>query len=250
MKEDLNVVYGRPLASEYTFYLDSEIEEPSKYRELIEALSYATPEDYVRIVINCYGGFLHTTTMICNCIRNSQATVVGTLNGIAASGGGLVLLSCDMIEVMPHSTFMAHTSIGSEYGKLSDNTKSIMSSNRQLDKFYRDTFEGFFSDSEVTDILEGKDVWLSDEEIIDRLQKRDEHFKALAEEAEKKAEQEFEELFDDCTVPDWVYSKLSKPQLIQFAKGESIITDWDDDTKKFTFMSLEEYENSLTAEQE
>lgn len=240
MKEDLNVVYGRPLVSEYTFYLDSEIEEPAKYRELFEALAYATPDDYVRIVINCYGGFLHSTTMICNSIRNSQATVVGTLNGVAASGGGLVLLSCDMIEVMPHSTFMAHTSIGSEYGKLSDNTKSIMSSNRQLDKFYRDTFEGFFSDEEVTDILEGKDVWLADDEIIDRLQKRDAHFKELAEQEHQAQQAEFMAMINEGDYDDWILNKLTKTQLIQLYKGEIYITDIDEANKKFVIKEDEE----------
>ena len=250
MSNKKDYVYGTPVATEYRYYLDDSITDPQDYHELFELLANAGESDLVKLIISNFGGSLMTCLAIVNALRSSAATTIGVLTSVAYSAGGAIWLACNGQEVHNHVGFMAHDGNGASFGSLYQQKQNIEHEMIMLRSLYEDVYEGFFSQEEIEVILKNGDMWLNEKEIIDRLQKRDAHFKALAEEAEKKAEQEFEELFDDYDVPDWVYSKLSKGQLIQFAKGQSIITDWDDDTKKFTFMSLEEYENSLTAEQE
>lgn len=221
MNKELDTIYVKPAPQQFTYFIDSDITEPSDYRELIQVLTSMSEDDTLELLINCHGGFLHTTTYLSNAIRNCRGHVHGILSGVAMSGGSLLLLSCHSVEVMPHSVFMAHTSNGIEAGKLSDTTRSLTSSVKQLEALYKDLYWGFYTEQEINDILEGKDSYLEYEEINRRLQVREELMKDANKQAQEDAYNEMQAMFEDENdVPLDVLAKVTKADLIRYISGE------------------------------
>ena len=110
MNNTLDTIYVKPSPQRFAYFIDEDITEPSSYRELSQVLISMQEGDELELQINCFGGFLHTTMMLSNLIRSTKGHVHGVLNGCGMSGGSILLLSCHSVEVMPHSTLMAHTS--------------------------------------------------------------------------------------------------------------------------------------------
>lgn len=184
-QDKLDTVFSRPSPQSFIYYIDEEIESPSNYRELMHILDNMSPMDELSLVINCYGGYLHTTTMLSNAIRTTQGHVIGTLNGVGMSGGSILFLSCQSWKVLPHSTLMAHSSSGGDYGKLGDRHLSLSSSKEQLTSLYHDVYRGFFTEVEIDNILDGKDYYVQYEEILTRLDAMVDIFEAELEEQSK-----------------------------------------------------------------
>lgn len=184
-QDKLDTVFSRPSPQSFIYYIDEEIESPSNYRELMSILDNMSPMDELSLVINCYGGYLHTTTMLSNAIRATQGHVIGTLNSVAMSGGSILFLSCHSWKVLPHSTLMAHSSSGGDYGKLGERHLSLSSSKEQLTSLYHDVYRGFFTEAEIDNILDGKDYYVQYEEILTRLDNMVDIFEAEIEEQTK-----------------------------------------------------------------
>ncbi len=218
MTNELDTIYVKPSPQNYVYFIDGDIEEPAKYRELMQVLTSMNENDTLELMINCFGGYLHTTTMLSNMIRSCSGHVHGVLNGVAMSGGSILLLSCHSVEVLPHSTLMAHTSHGFDGGKLSDKIRSVQSSDRQLRALYQDVYYGFYSPEEIEDILEGKDSYIEYDEICQRLEKREELIKQETITQAQQMQSELEEMFE--TPSDELLNKLTKAQLISYVKGE------------------------------
>lgn len=221
-KNDFDTIYVKPSPQEYAYFIDGEITEPVCYRELMQVLNSMQEGDSLELTINSHGGYLHSTTMLSNAIRGSKGHVHGILNGVAMSGASILYLSCHSVDVLPHSTFMAHTSSGSEYGKLSDTTRSIQSSVKQLEALYKDVYWGFYTEAEIDDILAGKDSYLEYDEICDRLEQREKLLIKQQEEEQSKREAALEAMFseeDEEAIPDAIVDKLSKQDLRDYIKG-------------------------------
>lgn len=197
MSNKLDNIYVKPSPQSFTYFIDGDIGEPSDYRELQQVLISMQEGDDLELQINCFGGYLHTTTMLSNSIRSTKGHVHGVLNGVAMSGGSVLLLSCHSVEVMPHSTFMSHTSNGFNGGKLSDTVRSVTSSAKQLEALYRDVYYGFYTEEEITEILDGKDSYLEYDEICERLEKRAKLLEAQHIADQKAAMDEMQALFED-----------------------------------------------------
>jgi ATP-dependent protease ClpP protease subunit len=231
-----DLVYFKGARTSYGYDLDSDITEPSNYRNLLQCLESMEEGDSLDIDICCFGGYLHTTIRLINAIRNCKGHVHGNLNGVAMSGGSLILLACHSVSVQEHSELMAHTSLGGHpYQKLPDTLSAATSSGKQLNKLYHDVYKGFFTEEEINKILDGKDYYLLYDEICERLQNRSDMFSKEAMEAEQRNQQAMNDLFgDEEILPDEVLNKLTKAQLIQYTKGE-IGIEYEQVDGKYTF---------------
>lgn len=228
-----DTAYYKQSKTVYGYSLDSDIVEPHNYRNLLQCLESMEEGDVLELDICCFGGYLHTTIMISNAIRNCKGHVHGYLTGVAMSGGSIILMSCHSVGVAPHSELMAHTSLGGHpYQKLPDTLSAATSSGKQLNSLYHDVYKGFFTEAEIDRILDGKDYYLLYDEICERLQKRAELLEA---EHSQQQEDALNEMFPDYEeVPDEVLLKLTKAQLIQYMKGEVIVDV--SDTGKITVL--------------
>ena len=167
------------------FYIEGEIQEDIKpYLNLINCLKTSEPKDTIIIYLNTFGGSLYTALSIINSIKASEATVVCSLDSIAASAGSMIFLAAHKFIVSPNCTMMIH-----------DYSQSMMSSghsiNLQVDfqksyfkDLYKDIYSGFLTDAEIHSVLTGTDMWFSSDQILSRL-KKDATLNILDEDSDK-----------------------------------------------------------------
>lgn len=170
-------------------FLDSDIEEPGRYRELISILVNAGENDKVHLFINCNGGNLDSAGAIISGILSSQAEVTAFLMGATHSAASLIAMYCHAVHVYDTAYMMIHTaSFGS-----SGNTPTVKAHTdftvKQCEKLMKDAYEGFLSKDEIGKVLNGLELWFNAEEIKPRLRKR---FEAVELQAKKEAEKKNE----------------------------------------------------------
>lgn len=166
-------------------FLDSDIEEPGRYRELISILINAAPNDKIHLFINCNGGNLDSAGAIISGILSSQAEVSAFLMGACHSAASLIAMYCHAVHVYDTGYMMIHTaSFGS-----SGNTPTVKAHTdftvKQCEKLMVDAYEGFLSKDEIDKVLNGIELWFNADQIKPRLRKR---FEAVELQAKKEAE--------------------------------------------------------------
>jgi len=170
-------------------FLDGEIEEPARYRELISLLVNAGENDKIHLFINSNGGHLDTAGAIISGILSSQAEVTAFLMGATHSAASLISMYCHAVHVYDTAYMMIHTaSFGS-----SGNTPTVKAHTdftiKQCEKLMEDAYEGFLTSDEIKKVLNGIEIWFNADEIKPRLKKR---FAAVELQMKKEAEKKNE----------------------------------------------------------
>lgn len=170
-------------------FLDSTIDEPNKYRELISLLVNAGENDKIHLFINSNGGHLDTAGAIISGILSSRAEVTAFLMGATHSAASLISMYCHAVHVYDTAYMMIHTaSFGS-----SGNTPTVKAHTdftiKQCEKLMIDAYDGFLTPKELEKVLNGLELWFNAEEIKPRLKKR---FEAVQLQDKKAAEKENE----------------------------------------------------------
>lgn len=155
----------------FHFYINDAISDPDDYVELIDALYQGQPNHTIYIHLNTPGGDLGITMQIINAIRSSEATVVGVADGQVASAGSLLLFSCPNIGIQPLSYVMLHDGSEGAFGKANENLKQAQFTSKLLSKIAHSVYEPFFSKEEIDNVLDGKDMWLTSDEVEERIMK-------------------------------------------------------------------------------
>jgi ATP-dependent protease ClpP protease subunit len=237
-KPNKDVVYAQPRAFEFTYYLSDCVQDSHEYHELLQLLDTASENDLIRLVINNYGGEVGSTVQLVDHIRSSKATVVGLISGNAFSAAGVIWMACDIQEFSEHCMLMIHCAVGGSSGKYSDIEKYIKVANKRTRKLYADIFEGFLTEEELEAVARGEELWILDDELHERLSKRDEIFAAKHKESQTKAF-DLEDLYEEVLTREQLL-KLTKSQLAQYVLGE-ISVDVDDNGK----LIITELDNSV-----
>lgn len=151
-------------------YIMDEIGAPREFSEII-ALLDTTPSDALIVLkINSPGGYLDSALSLIEAIKFSEATVVCELSGTVASAATMIALACHNIDIAPYTTFMIHNFSGGAMGKgheLLSNIEFMIKSNKA---FFEDIYEGFLSEDEIATVLAGKDIYLNDDEVMERFE--------------------------------------------------------------------------------
>ena len=151
-----------------TAYLCTEIESPDEYAELYHTLCNATEGQKINLVINSGGGVVDTALMVMDGIRRSKAIVTGYLVGMVASAAGSIAVACDELVVADHLSWMSHNYSAGFTGKGHEAKAMQIFIDALQNKEFSDTYRGFFSEAEIASIIDGKDIWLTSEEVRGR----------------------------------------------------------------------------------
>ena len=153
-------------------YLTNAVEEPELYNELCFLLRTASEAETFHVYLNTPGGIVDSGFMIINAMKASKANIVGHLHGCVASIGTVIALSCDDLEVEDHISWMSHNYSGAIVGK----GHEMKARQEFVDKTLNDSFsqihEDFFRPEEIQSIIDGKDIWMGKDEIIERWAKK------------------------------------------------------------------------------
>ena len=171
---------GQVAAVQHHFYITGAIGEADEYIDLIDCLYSGKQGDSVVIHLNTPGGHLDTTMQIINAIRASECEVIGLADGPVCSAGTLILFACPNIGVQDFSYLMLHDGSEGVMGKINENLKQAQFTAKLLEKICLDVYQPFFTKKEIQSILDGKDMWLTSEEVNLRI------VKAVKEENEKE----------------------------------------------------------------
>ena len=152
----------------YDIILDEDICEPKYYRDAFHAIRTAQEQDLVRLIINSDGGHMSSAVAFRNCISEANCPVIAIIEGACHSSAAMIALSCDDIEVKPFASNLNHNVSYGSAGTGSDIKAHVEFTGRQTEKFLREVYQHYLSEKEIEEILQGRQLWLDDEEMRER----------------------------------------------------------------------------------
>jgi ATP-dependent protease ClpP protease subunit len=175
----------------FMFKLDEPVAEPSYYRNIVDVCLQAKEDDEILFFLNTPGGLYSGLTTVLDAILRTEATTIAVIQGECHSAGSIIALHCNLVDVSPYATMLAHSISYGTGGKDADIVAHVTHTTKQANSIVRETYEGFLTEQEIAQVLDGKQLYMDAEEIVARLEARDEYFdaqvQALAEEAAVEA---------------------------------------------------------------
>lgn len=154
--------------------LDENIKESKYYRNWLQSVDSLGEGDLVLINIDSYGGQLDGAIAIIDAIQSTEATVHTTIKGVAASAASLIALASPSVSVAPYATMMIHSATFGAVGKQSDVIAHATFVDKQVRTIMQDIYKDFLTEVEIKEVMMGREIWMDSEEIIARLEHRNE----------------------------------------------------------------------------
>lgn len=166
-------------------FLDMDIEDPHKYRNLISLLINAQPNDRIHLYINSNGGNLDTAIAIINAMLVCQAEITGFIMGACHSAASIITMYCHSVHVFETAYMMIHTASFGNFGNTTTVKTQTDFTVEQVEKLLDDAYKGFLDSKEMKEVKQGIELWYDSEEIRRRLKKRVTALEALEKKAAK-----------------------------------------------------------------
>lgn len=149
-------------------YFTTEVQEPHVYNELCHLLNTAEKDEKFVFTINTPGGMIDSAIMLIQAIKNTKAHITARLSGTVASAGTIISMYVDTIEVSDHIAFMIHNYSAGNSGKGHEMKARQKFMDSQLETLFKDSYTGFLTDDEMTDVIDGRDMWIGKDEVLRR----------------------------------------------------------------------------------
>lgn len=164
----------------HSVYISDEIQGPSEYIDLVHELRAAAPHDEFTIYLNTDGGRVNAGLQLINAMWDSPATVTTVLDPQAYSMGAFIFLAGDIQVVPDNAQLMLHHYSSGLLGKGNEQLAEVRAASRNFEKLFKSICHPFLTMEEITNIMNGQDLWLDADDIRRRL-------KRLAKAAEETA---------------------------------------------------------------
>ena len=168
-QKNKNMLPSKSIVAKHDLYLTGEIKAADQYTDWFELIRSGGKSDIITIHINSYGGDLFTAIQLMRCIQESDAIITASVEGACMSAATMVFLQAQSFEISDHSAFMFHNYSGIAVGKGAEMFAQVSFEKKLIDKMMKKVYNGFLSETEIKDVLEGKDLWLDGEEVALRL---------------------------------------------------------------------------------
>jgi len=99
-------IFHKQVINIFEFYLSGEIESSEEYIQWFDTIRHAGENDIIKFYINSPGGDVFTAIQFMRSLKETEASVVMSVEGICASAATMILLCGDSFEVSEHSMFM------------------------------------------------------------------------------------------------------------------------------------------------
>lgn len=156
----------------YEFYLSGEITEADCYVEWFDCIRNTTPNDTVKFYINSPGGDVYTAIQFLRVMGDCEADIIASVEGCCMSAATMIFLAADSFEVTPHSAFMFHDYSSGTFGKGGEQYDQIQFERTWSEQFLRAVYKDFLTPAEIQSMLHNKDIWLTSDEVLQRLDSR------------------------------------------------------------------------------
>lgn len=167
--------------------LNEAIMDPSYYSRVFEMMIDANENDQITFFISSGGGRIDGINVLLEGTRLTEAHTTAVLIGSAHSAASIFALNCDEVIVTDSADMLCHEVTYGIGGKSSDIYSHVLHTKRTSENLLTETYSGFLDKDELSSLFAGTQIYLTAEEIRERLQRKGEYLEAKykAEEAAK-----------------------------------------------------------------
>ena len=156
-----------------TIPIDTSFKSASHYRHVVSRIVNTSKDDLIEFEIHSPGGQYNGLSAILSAILRTEASTVAYLNGECHSAASMLALSCDSVQVSPFATMLCHFTNFGYAGKASDVMRAVSHIHDTGIEVFCAIYEGFLTEEELLSCIDGKEYWFDAEEIMQRLQNRE-----------------------------------------------------------------------------
>ena len=219
-KQTYPTIFAQPMGNRFVVNITSDFDSSDTYDEIVALLSTATDADEIVWNISSYGGFVNSLSMILGWKAMCPAHQTHVLHSNADSCASVFFLSdADQYIVGDGATMFLHEIQAGVSGTTSNMIRHMEHLKETNEIFIKKAYSGFISDSEMSQILSGVELFFTSEQIRERLSLREQK---RMEEAQEEAVQQLKE-FEETTFD---YSELKLEEL------EEELQMYNEDIKK------------------
>lgn len=166
------VTYTPITAGVFNIYLFGLIEEATQFISAIEVMQQASEQDVVIVHLSTDGGSLDATDSFITAMHECAAKVVVKASGGVHSAGTKILLACDEFYLSDNFNALIHNGSCGAGGKTSDFRAQSKHTLAYMDRVMHETYEGFMTEEEIQQLIDGKDFWFDGDEFLERSERR------------------------------------------------------------------------------
>jgi ATP-dependent protease ClpP protease subunit len=163
--------FSKPVAQLHEFYLSGPVLDAEEYIDWFDCIRNASEIDTVRIYINSPGGDLYTTLQFLRVMSDTEATIVTSVEGACMSAATMIFLHGHTHEITPHSLFMFHNYSAGTFGKGGEMYDQLQFERKWSENFMRAVYRDFLAEDEIQSMLNNRDIWMTSDEVAQRLEK-------------------------------------------------------------------------------
>ena len=157
-----------------TIYIDEAVKSPSYYRSVVNRILNTTEFDVIEFEINSGGGQRDGLVQILSALDRTDATSIAYLNGSVHSAASMLALSCSEVQVSKYANMLCHGVSYGVGGKGSDIYSNVLHEQKIVTELFEAIYRGFLSPEEIKSCIDGREIWLDSDQIVERLVKRQE----------------------------------------------------------------------------
>ena len=163
--------YRKTAATVHEFYLSGEVGEASEYIDWFDTIRNCGSNDTIKIYINSPGGDLYTTLQFLRVMGECEGTIITSVEGACMSAATMIFLSGHTYEITPHSLFMFHNYSAGVFGKGGEMYDQVQFERAWSERFLTEVYKDFLTTEEIQAMLHNKDIWMTSEQVLERINK-------------------------------------------------------------------------------
>ena len=208
-KQTYPTIFAQPTGNRFVINITSDFDSSDTYDEVVALLSSATESDEIIWNISSYGGFVNSLQMILGWKALCPAHQTHVLHSNADSCASVFFLSdADQYIVGDGATMFLHEIQAGVSGTTSNMIRHMEHLKETNETFIKRAYYGFVSEDEMNQILMGVEVFLTAEQIRDRLTSRQQK---RAEDSQEQATEFLKEIEET----EFDYSELTLSELLE-----------------------------------
>lgn len=162
----------KPINFQYDFYITGMIESPKNYIKWFDLIRNCQENDVIVFHINSYGGDITTILQFIKAIKETKAKIIASIEGECSSAATMIFLIANEHYIEDNSIFMIHNYSGMAEGKGGEMYNRILFERKWSEDLIKVIYKDFLTEKEITDVLDNKDIWLSADEVMKRLENK------------------------------------------------------------------------------
>lgn len=186
--KEYNVGFFPHKSGTYRIEIDAQIDDVSQFSTAIQVLGLAKEDDDVEIHLQCNGGNVDASGAFLHAMNKCEAQIHIVASGGCHSAATHILLLADSFELAENFNSLLHNGSAGSVGNINEYHAKSDFDKEFIRRQYWQIYEGFLSEKEFSDMMDGKNIWLDAQGWCDRAVQRIEYFQSKLEDIHKAAQ--------------------------------------------------------------